>query len=281
MANAPADTYWEVDGTSLQTYAMNISTLGGGRDSVPTWRGDNSEVAYRRGGSWRQKTPEQRVITLAMWVQGTDSNGNVTGMGQRAQFRENIRAIKQLFWNDRGVEVALKKKWLHTDGTTVKSATAQAQLVNDLAYDMQGEFSAVIAVDLLLADPFFYGVEVTQAVPYQTTPWTSFVAEGDAITNKVKLEFNGALTNPTLTLSDPTPDVFVTAGVNIIGGDKLTLDCDLYTAIRTSDSANLIGVVAHSGSRQWMFVQPGTNTMLLTGSAGSGTCSVKYQPAFW
>lgn len=280
MANT-TDTFWEVDGQSLQTYAWNIVTLGDGRDGVPGFRGDNSVVAYRRGANWRQKVPEQRVITLGMWVQGSNSDGAITGMGERAQYHANLRALKALFWKDFGAQVNLTKKWVHTDGTTIKSATAKAEFVGGLEPSMTTRFSAAVTVDLLLADPFFYGAEVTQSIPYQPTPWTVFNAEGDAITNKVNLEFNGALTNPTLTLAEPIPDVYVTVGSTIAGGAKITLDCDAYTAIRNTDSANMIGAISHSGSRSWMYVRPGANTMLLTGAAGSGTCSVKYQPAFW
>jgi hypothetical protein len=274
-------TYWDVDGTSLQTYAQNIETLGGSRDGLPTFRGTNSEIAYRRGALWHAKTPEQRIVSLGFWVQGTDSNGAVTGMGEKAQYAANMRAIKSLVWKDFGAQINLTKRWLHTDGSTIKSATALAEFAGMTDPVMVGPYASRFVLDFLLADPYFYAAEVTQAVPYQPTPWTSFTAEGDVITNRVTLEMNGPLTNPTLTLSDPTPDIFVTLGVTVAGADKVTLDCDMYTAIRTSDSANLIGSVTHSGSRNWMYVRPGTNTMLLTGSSGSGNCSVKYRPAYW
>jgi hypothetical protein len=274
-------TYWDVDGTSLQTYARNITTLGGSRDGLPEFRGSNTEIAYRRGAMWHAKVPESRIVSLGMWVHGLDDNGAVTAMGERAQYTANMRAIKALVWKDFSNQINLTKRWLHTDGTTVKSATALAEFAGMTDPVMAGPYASKFVIDFLLADPFFYGAEVSQAVPYQVTPWTSWSAEGDLITNRVTLEFNGTLTNPTLTLSDPVPDVFVTVGSTIGGGDKVTLDCDLYTAIRTSDSANLIGSVTHSGSRQWMYVRPGTNTMLLTGAGGAGSCTVKYRPAFW
>jgi hypothetical protein len=278
MANTTA-TYWDVDGVSLQTFAWNIQTLGGTRGGVPTFRGENRQTAFRRGADWRPKTPEQRVISLAMWVQGSDDNGAApVGRSEKSQYTENLRALRALFWRDESRQVTLTKRWLDT-GDVVRSASALAEASGSMDPDMMGPYGSTLIVDLLLADPFFYGSEITATLVKDATQVVT--PGGDAMTHRVTLEFNGALTNPKILNTTPNPDVWVKAGTTIGAGNKVTLDADMYTAIRSSDSANLIGAVSHSGARHWMPLAKGANSLTLTADSGSGTCAVKYRPAFW
>ena len=272
-------TYWDVDGTSLQTYAWNIRTLGGSRGGVPSFRGENLQVAYRRGAAWRPKVPAQRVLTLAMWVQGSDENGNPpTLRSERAEYEKNLRALQSLFWQDEARQVLLTKRWLDpTD--VVRSASALVEIAGAMEPDMFGQTSSALLVDLLMADPFFYGPEVTATLAKDVTQVVT--PGGHATTHRVSLEFNGSISNPRVTNVTPTPDVYVQAGTDVAIGDKVTLDCDQYTATRTSDAANLIGVVTHSGARHWMPLAKGANSLTLTGASGTGTCAVKYRPAWW
>lgn len=272
-------TYWDVDGVSLQTFAWNIRTLGGTRGGVPSFRGENRETAFRRGAEWRPKVPGQRTLSLAMWVQGSDANGNPpSGRSEKAQYTENLRALQALFWQDEARQVTLTKRWLDTTDV-VRSASALVEIGGTMDPDMAGPLFSAVMVDLLMADPFFYGAETTATLavgtPQTVTPG------GNAMTHRVNLEFNGALTNPVLTNTTPNPDVWVKAGTTVAAGGKVTLDCDMYTAVRASDSANLIGAITHSGARHWMPLAKGANSLTLTADAGSGTCSVKYRPAFW
>jgi hypothetical protein len=272
-------TYWDVDGVSLQTLAWNIRTLGGGRNGVPTFRGENRQTAFRRGTEWRPKVPGQRTLPLVMWVQGSDDNGNPpVSRSERAQYTENLRALRALFWRDEARQVALTKRWLDT-GDVVRSATAMVEIAGGMEPDMNGPNMSNLVVDLLLADPFFYGSEQTATLAKNVTQVVT--PGGDAMTHRVVLEFNGALTNPMVTNTTPNPDVWVKAGTSVSGGDKVTLDCDWYTAVRQSDNANLIGAMTHSGARHWMPLAKGANSLTLTADAGSGTCAVKYRPAFW
>lgn len=157
MANSTA-TYWDVNGTSLQTYAWNISTLGGSRSGVPPLRGSNRALAYFPGQQWRPKVPDQRTLSLAMWVLGSDANGVAppAGSTQEIAFTANLAALQALFWSGgHGEQITLTKRWRTQAG--VQSASALAELAGTLEPEMTGPYRGTLVVDLLLADPFFYG----------------------------------------------------------------------------------------------------------------------------
>lgn len=279
MVNMPSAIYWDVDGVSLQTFAQNIATLGGSRWGVPPLRGSNIQVPGRPGALWQSKIPDSRTLTLAMWVRGTDTNGNVTGDRQK-KFTENWRALQQLFWKPDGAQISLTKRW--DDGTGVKSATALAEFAGGLEPSMIGPNAAKFTVDLLLADPFFYGAQVTS---------TLAVGVGQVVNNAgdvpvggygMSLKFNGALTNPQVTNSSISPNIWAKWTGSISGGDSITLDVAEFTALKQSDSTNQIGGVTYNPGPhgEWFYLAKGNNTLTLTASAGTGTCTFKHRPAY-
>lgn len=264
-------TYWDVNGTELNRFCWNIETLGGGRSSVPQFRGDNTTLAYRPGSRHEAKTPDARVLPLRMWVTSLLDTAVEAGVPDE-QYEANLRALRTLFWRDDAAQVPLTKRW--REGGSVVSATAQVELVSDMAPTMSGPYVGSLDVDLLLADPWFYQTQLTQAVPLSGTP-TVVTNTGDARTTGYgcQLEFIGPLTNPQLT----NGSVWVKVGTAIATGDKVTLDLWDWTAIRDGDGANLIGAVQHSGARQWMPLEIGANSLVLSASSGSGSVNVKYR----
>lgn len=266
------DLYWDVNGTELNRLCWNVETQGDGRSSVPKFRGDDTQMAYRPGARHEKKTADSRVLTLHMWVNSWTDQGAMPTSRQDEAYEANLRALRLALFQDDAGQVTLTKRW--RESAAVKSATALAELVSDLAPTMHGPYSGAMSVDLLLADPWFYMPQQTVNVPV-TTP-TNAQNDGDARTTGYgcQLEFNGPLTNPQLTKGGT---VWVKVGTTIAGGDKVTLDLDDWTAVRTSDAANLIGAVTHSGARQWMPIERGANSLVLSVSAGTGTVNVKYR----
>lgn len=277
MTNS-TDVYWDADGVSLQTYAQNISTLGGTRDGVPEWRGEDRVYAYADGAEPRDHTADSRTITLLMWVTAANADGTMPGSKRRA-YTANRRAIKQLFWKPRGGLTALTKRWEHTDGS-VKSATAMCRLAGNLAPDeMEGPFGARFALDLFLPDPWFYGPEVTTAVPLGVP--TVITNDGDDETQRIVLTYSGQLTNALLTNATPDPDVWVKLGYALAAANTAVVDVDAETAMNTTSSTNIIGAVSNSGSRAWFALGKGANTVTLTADAGAGSASVKHRAKFF
>lgn len=265
-------TYWDVDGVSLDSYAMTITTLGGSRSGVPTFRGQNSKFTVKRGATHRPKIADERVITLAMQVTGTDSNNAAAWSSQ--QFMANWRSLQRLLWRPEAGQFSLTKRW--DEGAGIISATAMAEFDSGLEPTMTGPSLAKTTVDLRLADPFFYSAQQTVTIPLNTP--TVINNPGDDTVHKMTMEFNGGiLSNATLTNSTPNPDVWVKLGTGIGSGDKLIVDVDRTTVLRGSDGASFVGALSHSGSRSWMGLVPGNNTLTLTASSGTGNVVVKYQ----
>lgn len=269
MSNT-TDIYWDVDGQSLHTYAWNIETLGGDRDSVPPFRGENMATPYRPGRRHANKVPDQRPLTLLMWTRDTDQDGvqPSTHALRLEGHMTNRRTIKNLFWKDDGSQVALTKRWY--EGGVVKSATAMVELTGTMAGSQSGPYLDRFAVELLLADPFFYRT---------LSPVTLAVGVGQSITNPgdgrttgtgCSIVLNGPLTNPRITNNVSDPDVYVQLGASIATGDFVTLDLDNWTAFRDSDGVNLVGGITHSGLHQWMALFKGSNNLTLTVTSGSG-----------
>lgn len=264
------ETFWDIDGTPLNTLCWNVETLGGGRSSVPQYRGDDTVMAYRPGARHEDKQVDNRIIPLQMWVNSSKDDGS-TPMLRDEQYEANLRALRNLMWRDDGAEFSITKRW--REGGAMKQATAMASLASDLAPAMKGPYAGSIGVDLLLANPWFY--EPVQTVTLVKDTPQVVTNPGDARTNGYggTIEFIGPLTNPKVT----NGSVWVQVGLAIATGDKVTLDMWEWTAVRDGDSANVIGAVTHSGARQWMPLTKGSNTLELTATSGTGTAVLKFR----
>ena len=275
MSNT-TDTFWEIDGVSLQTHCQNVESLAP-KFGTRTLRGGNVPVAYKRGQVWRPKQVDQHALPLGMWVTGKNTDGTQPLEGMERKVHENMTALQGLTWNDGTRQVELTKKWHDPDTGVLMEATALAE-PQPWEPEMRGPHSAKMVIDFLLAEPYFYGPVQALTIPLNTA--TPVVVAGDVPTSRITLNFNGQLTTPILTNATPQPDVWVKVGSAIASGDDVFLDVEEYTAARVSDSANLVGAVTRSGARNWMALLPGTNTLTLTASAGAGTVDLTYAPAY-
>ena len=270
--------YWEVDGVPLHTFAHSVENVSGNWTAPTRFRGENRKVAYRAGAMHRPKPADQKIESLAMWVSDRDADNQLSGGNTpHTQFNQNWLALRRLLWRDDGEQFVLTKRWESSPGVWI-TASALAEFHSGLEPRQIGRNAGRFAVDLLLADPYYYGQQQMTLVPLNTP--TVITNDGDVILRKIGLTFNGELGNPTLTNGTPEPEVWVKVGSQIAAGDAISLDVMDYTAVRASDSANLIGAVTHSGARQWMALATGSNTLTLTADSGDGTCQVDYTPAY-
>lgn len=155
MANSN-ECYWDWNGTSLETYAHGIEELNEARGGPPPLRGEDVIIPGRVGRLFQPKVPDSRIITLTMWVIGQDADGNIIDLDT---WRANMRALTALLYNP-SAQGALTKRWRDTSGGPIRSATAQAQYAGGLTYEVSDNRTLMVArtsVDLLLADPYFYG----------------------------------------------------------------------------------------------------------------------------
>lgn len=168
MSNNTTETYWSIDGVSLQTYAFNISTWGGDAQSVPNLRGDDLTIPYAAGDVWLDKVPDARTISFGMWVIGANEDGTLPVEGSsRELFEKNWRMLKKLMWTPNR-QVNLTKRFRDWNTGEIVEATAKAQFAGGLQPTMNGTQRAQFTVQFKLADPFFYGEEKNIEIsPYE------------------------------------------------------------------------------------------------------------------
>jgi hypothetical protein len=293
--------YWSFNGSTLNSQWWNITTFGGSRQDLPLLRGQNYAIAYRAGQMWRQKMFDQRTVSLAMWTAGINQTTGIPSANQPLDFTTNFYQMRRLF-TQQGVGGSLlgslTRRWQeYVNGvSTLVTATALAEIAGNMSPTMSGRTRADFTVDLLLADPYFYGPAVTAGPIVLGTPYV-LTNYGDAVIGYGQAQGNGGvpfkitlvgpLTNPTLT--NVAAGVSWTLNTTIPSGTTVTLDVLAYTAFDQAGNSYL-GNMTHKGARPWMVLMPttatnptGSQTLILTstgaGDSGSVT-SLVFQPGY-
>lgn len=272
-AYSPAET-WSFNGLALSQPYWNISSFGGSRFALPTLRGQNYAVPYRAGQAQRAKFPDQRTLTLAMWVDGANGSpvDSYPPADQRLAFNNAFQALRQAIFQlgaNGSAQGQLERQWYIKQGTAkLVAATAMAEFAGSMEPAMNSRVNAAFSVDFLLADPFFYGALQTVAV---TTSGGTITGLGEGVAG---IGFPSAVNSFTVAITAACTVTNTTAGVaftfNPVGSPTypVTLDILNYTAV-DSAGANWIAAVSHTGSRTWMVILPGSNA--ITNSAGTAT----------
>lgn len=253
--NVTTEETWVAQGLTLNTYAFNISTLGGTRLSPPPLRGSDLEVPYRHGQVALPRYVGPQTITLGMWVQGTQRDGSAPPIGTSnyLQFIKNFRTLRKALWSVN--EYDLTKTFYNNDLELV-TATAKARFAGGLQPSMQGRAHGTFTVDLLLANPFFYAPVKTHNA---TVGASSVELAGDFSTTNIEIVFSGAAT-----IKNLTNDVSITT----------TGAC----TVQVMDGIVSSGVqVTHSGSPQLFVLNDGVNSLQVTGASAT----IKYREAYF
>lgn len=268
FAYLPAEA-WYWNGFPLQdpNGSYNIATMGGSRFSVPVLRGQNYTVPYNAGQSWRAKFPDQRTITLSMWTDGRGTPSTFPSTDPRLSFNNNIQSLRQQFWTRNAggsVQGQLQRNWYLTQGIPkLVTSTAMAEIAGSMDLTMNGRTDAAFSVDLLLADPYFYGAQQIQAI----TGTGSITGLGEGIAGE---GYPSAVSSFTVKLTTACTVTNNTAGVSFTfaGGANYPVTVDILnlTAVDSS-SVNWVSGITHSGSRMWMCVLPGNNSISVNNGA--------------
>ena len=284
--NPPANLYqpaefWYFNGTPLQTPYYNVSTFGGSRFGIPTLRGQDYEVPYRAGQLWRAKYPDERTVTLNMWAGGQlSANQAYPAADPRRAFNDTFQALRQLFFT-RGaagsVQGQLQRNWYLTGSGSpaLVTSTAMAEIAGSMDPTMNGRTSAAFSVDLLLNDPYFYGALRGAVI---TTAGGNITALGEGVVGEgypsAVNAFTVAVTQP-CTVTNGTAGVSFTLSGAGVASWPVTVDILRYTATDNVGN-NVVGGLSHVGSRMWMCLLNGTNTITVTAGTATFTWADAY-----
>lgn len=298
------ETYWSVDGVSLQTYAMNIKTLGGDRLAPPPLRGDDITVPYAAGTVWVPKVVDARTITLGMWILGAEDDGTAPlGSDARRKFDANWRALVKLLWKPRQQFTLTKRFWVPSAelvaggmslsglptiaGWTLIEAQAKASFAGGLSPTMTGPTRADFTVDLLLSDPYFYSAPITvdfstSTLPEDPGPVRAINVLGDARTTAINFELDGPLTTARFTQPQITNAPWIQYGSVVADGDTASISVSDFSAVHVDSLATYksSGYVQHFGDRAWFFLDPGPTTVRLSVQEGTGAATLSYRPVW-
>lgn len=274
------DEYWTYGGVSLHQPQWNVKTFGGSRWNLPPVRGSNTTVLRQAGQVYRPKVLDQRTIVLKMWVAAIDATTGVPAANPRLAFNDHLKTLRDLFVNLGSQEELVRRWWLTVEDTpTLVSATALAELVGMSDLAMQGRSAAEFDVELLLADPFFYGSVLTTELELDTPVTVNNPGDNLARSKTFSIVLHGPLTNPVVTNSTASPDIWVSYTGSIADGDFVTIDVDAFVAITDAD-LNVTDKIHHSGSPFLMSLRRGDNTLELTADSGAGTAVVSFSPGY-
>lgn len=297
------EVFWEVDGESLQTYAFNITTLGGDRAAPPPVRGADLTVPYMPGSIWLPKVPESRIITLGMWVVGAEEDGSMpTEESIRLKYELNWRKLRKLLWTPRRQFTLTKRFWVLEEELTeagvvvddlprsgryrLLSASAKGSYAGGLTPVMNGPARAMFTVDIRLADPYFYSDPIEIPFSISTSganpgPNQTFEVLGDDRTTAIGLQFEGPLQAPQMT--NVTHEVWARYNATVEDGIVVNLDVHDFQALHDVENTpyKSSGYVMHAGDPFWLYLEPGENALSLTANSGTGTAKLTYQPRWF
>lgn len=278
MSNSSQE-FWEINGTSLNQYCWSIKSYGGSRLAVPKLRGDNTLYPFRDGRSFRSKNADSRIISLAMWVAGIDPATDQPSNKQVVQFNDNWSVLQKLFWSPSQQLTLTRRWWENVANPVLRTATALCELAGTMDPTMTGRTRADFAVDLLLADPYFYGPTVSTTINANSTVTVNNPGDID-VWSTLTVELNGELISPILTNLTTSPNVWFRVNTAVVAND-VNVNVGNFTVTNTFDNSNLAGSVSHSGFQAWMKLKPGNNSIKLTSLGNSsGNAILRFNPAY-
>ena len=263
---APQDWTWNhpdlAAEVELQKAAWNISTFGG-RKRMASRRGQNNEVSYRDGSLWTPKDYNEHEIDLAMWVVGSEEDGDIPD-DPSDQFWLNLQTLQRAFVTDRQLGTLT---YMHPVGDKLVTAEAEVADVIDFSTHAGATRAAFIARLILpkvhFRDVAYFGDAISTSRANGAT-W-NFAFDSDVMVRDPLITLEGlgsAATNPKIfnTALSATDNWVQYAGV-ISPGDEVIIDPEHWRA--TINGAKATGALVWSGQPQFFWLKNGTNSFLV------------------
>lgn len=265
MPNPYAAVAASFDGEDLQHADFGLFLeIREGLGRIPGLRGDDVPHPGLPGRRARNRIPNVLPIELTGWMQEPTLS----------DFAIARRYLVSVFRPSKGPRSLLA---VLEDGTVV---SAMARAVPDgIEYGTEPAGTRTLNVALEATDPpYWRGVEVADlARAFAASPTNyTLTHPGNERTHEVIFEIAGPVSNPRITNLDS--GIYVEALVSVGAGEILTIDGQAFTA--DIDGENSIGSIRHGGSRQWMLLEPGANSMRLTATTPGGTVTSRFRPVY-
>lgn len=259
--------YWDVDGTSLNELTQNLISWGGSREEPAPLRGGNTTVPYRAGAVWAEKVPDERQVVLEGWMTDKDPR----------MLRTRWRVFRALLWRPEE-QFLLTRRWYDAAGV-LQSGVALAEYKSGLEPVMTGQTRLEFKVTLNLPDPFFYGPQLAVPVPVGDS---AFVPKGDYPSTRLVVEFANAQTGMALSaLVNGAVDNTLTYSSTVNGAvASVNVDTFRATELLSGATTKTSSKVGHSGRAAWFWLPRKTTGLRFARTSGTGTATLKYQPAW-
>jgi len=264
---------YSFDSEPLQTKAWGIYEVSDGL-GTPGFRNENIQIPYQDGKRWIKKRYSDRVLTFLMWVRSVDPSTGAIPSGKTLNqvLSENIDRLSQLFGSP-GQHILAKEM---PDGTTREAAV---EILRPVKFSRKTHGLTKFALEISMADPFFYGTELysdQQLILLPTFAWVH-TNPGTAPATKISLVLTGPLESPKLECLET--GTWVQYQGNIALGETVTIDVSDFTCEK--DGLNMISAVKHAGDANWLMLSAGDNHLILTSSVTGGSCQILYYPAYF
>ena len=241
---------WTFGSLNLQQAGVYGVRLLAAVDGAPARRVGDGILPGRRGRRPRYAPADQRVISLAIYVQGAT----------RDVLQGNVDALLTVLGRD-GRQTLTRTL---ADGS---QRSLLAEVAATVAVQLQSDKFASLAIDFL-TEPWWQSASLTTAASGTITssPKTFDVTNaGSAEHMAPVITVAGNITNPKVQIGDVW--VQYTGAIT----SALTITCGTCIVSGGSYSAKNI---SHGGAVPWMVIPPGTSTATVTGTSISGSPSV-------
>lgn len=229
---------------------------------IPAYRGSDLGVPFQHGKRWIKKRFDRRKVVLSMWIKGRN----------REELDQNIDE----FLKGLGIPGIHPLRRVMKNG---EIREAQGELCAPIHFARKGPGYAKFALEIELADPFFYGVvkhSDTRTVTGSTLAWTH-TNPGSAPCSDMVIKLQGPLANPVLRHKGSGIWLQFMGAIEI--GETVVLDTGSFTCAK--NGSNLISALYHGGDTYWMILDAGSNELEIETTTTGGSITIEYYPPFF
>lgn len=229
---------------------------------IPPYRGSDLGVPFQHGKRWIKKRFDRRKVVLSMWIKGKDRveldshiDEFLRGIGSPGQ-----HSLQRILRNG-------------------EVRQAQGEVCSEIHFVRKGPGYAKFALEIELADPFFYGTTLqvdSRSIVSPTLEWTH-TNPGSAPCSDLIIKFQGPLANPIL--RHKGSGIWVQFMGVISTGEMVVLDTGSFTCNKAGD--NLISALYHGGDSHWMSLDAGMNDLKLETGTSGGSVTIEYYPPYF